>query len=64
LTPNDPYMGRTAPLTSTDAAFYIFIQQIYVLNILNMLRTLRFFSVQNVVYFIMLPFLFSVLFTF
>ena len=26
-----------------DAAFYIFIQQIYVLNILNMLHTLRFF---------------------
>ena len=27
LTPNDPYMGRTAPLTSK-VAFYIFIQQI------------------------------------
>jgi hypothetical protein len=27
----------------TDAAVYIFIQQIYVLNILNMLHTLRFF---------------------
>jgi hypothetical protein len=26
-----------------DAAFYIFIQQIYVLNILNMLHKLRFF---------------------
>jgi hypothetical protein len=26
-----------------DFAFYIFIQQIYVLNILNMLHTLRFF---------------------
>ena len=26
-----------------DAAFDIFIQQIYVLNILNMLHTLRFF---------------------
>ena len=26
-----------------DAAFYIFIQQIYVLNILNMLHNLRFF---------------------
>ena len=25
-----------------DVAFYIFIQQIYVLNILNMLHTLRF----------------------
>jgi len=27
LTPNDPYSGRTAPLTST-VAFYIFIQRI------------------------------------
>jgi len=27
LTPNDPYSGRTAPLTSK-IAFYIFIQQI------------------------------------
>jgi len=27
-----------------DAAFYIFIQQIYILNILNMLHNLRFFS--------------------
>jgi len=27
LTPNDPYSGRTAPLTSK-VAFYVFIQQI------------------------------------
>jgi hypothetical protein len=27
LTPNDPYSGRTAPLTS-EVAFYVFIQQI------------------------------------
>jgi len=27
LTPNDPYRGRTAPLTSK-ISFYIFIQQI------------------------------------
>ena len=27
LTPNDPYRGRTAPLTSK-VSFYIFIQQI------------------------------------
>ena len=42
LTPNDPYRGRTAPLTS-QFSFYIFIQEIYVLNILNMVYTLRFF---------------------
>ena len=41
LTPNDLYSGRTAPLTSK-VAFYIFIQQIQVLNILNMVYTLRF----------------------
>ena len=43
LKPNDPYRGRTAPLT-TKFAFYIFIQKIQVLNILNKLYTLRFFS--------------------
>jgi hypothetical protein len=42
---------------------FLFIQQIYVLNILNMLHT-PFFPIQNVVYFIMLPFLVPVLFTF
>ena len=41
LTPNDPYRGRTTPLPSK-VAFYIFIQQIYVLNILNTVYTLRF----------------------
>jgi len=43
LTSNVNYIGRTAPLTSK-VAFYIFIQQIYVLNILNMIYTLLFFS--------------------
>ena len=42
LTPNDPYRGRTSPLTSK-VAFYIFTQQIQVLNISNMVYTLRFF---------------------
>ena len=42
---------------------FLFIEQIYVLNILNMLHTL-FFPLQNAVYFIMLPFLVPVLFTF
>jgi len=42
LTPNVNYSGRTAPLTSK-VAFYIFIQQIYVLIILNMVYTLHFF---------------------
>jgi len=42
MTPNVNYSGRTAPLTSK-VAFYIFIQQISVLNILNMVYTLSFF---------------------
>jgi hypothetical protein len=42
LTPNDHCSGRTAPLTSK-VTFYIFIQQIYVLNILNTVYTLRVF---------------------
>ena len=39
--PNVDCSGRTAPLTSK--CFYIFIQQIYVLKILNIVYTLRFF---------------------
>ena len=42
LKPNVNYSDRTATLTS-EVAFYIFIQQIYVLNILNMVYTLCFF---------------------
>jgi hypothetical protein len=44
--------------------FYIFFQQISILNFFNMLHTLSFFNLQNDVYFIMLPFLVPVLFTF
>jgi len=44
--------------------FFLFIQQIYVLNILNMLHNLCFFPLQNAIYFITLSFLVSVLFTF
>ena len=63
LTPNGHFSGRTAPLTHR-CCIFLFIQQIYVLNILNMLHTLRFFPLQNAVYFIMLPLLVPVLFTF
>ena len=42
LTPNVNYSGRIAPLTYI-VAFYIFIQQIQVLYILNIVYTLRFF---------------------
>ena len=63
LTPNGHYMGRTAQLTSRCCILYIYSTNI-LLNILNMLHNLRFFSLQNAVYFIMLPFLVPVLFTF
>ena len=62
-TPNVNYSGRTAPLTSK-VAFYIFIQQIQVPNILNMVYTLRLLSLQNAVYFIILTYLVPLLFTF
>jgi hypothetical protein len=42
LTPNGHFSGRTAPLTYR-CCIFLFIEQIYVLNILNMLHTLRFF---------------------
>jgi hypothetical protein len=42
LTPNIHFSGRTAPLTYR-CCIFLFIQQIYVLNILNMLHTLRLF---------------------
>ena len=63
LTPNDRYSGRTAPLNSK-VTFYIFIQQIQVLNILNMVYTLRFFPLQYAVCFIILTYLVTVIFTF
>ena len=62
LTPNDPYMGRTAPLNSK--RFILYIYSTNIVNILNMLYTLRFFSLQNAVCFIMLTCLVPVLFTF
>jgi len=63
LTPNVHFSGRTAPLTYRCCIFFIYSTDI-LLNILNMLHTLRFFPLQNVVYFIMQPFLVPVLFTF
>ena len=63
LTPNDPYRGRTAPPTCK-VAFYVFIQQIYVLNILNMVYNLLFSPLQNAGCFIILTYLVPVLFEF
>ena len=43
LTPNDTYMGRTAPLTSKRCILYIYSTNIGT-EYFNMLYTLRFFS--------------------
>ena len=63
LTPNDPYMGHTAPLTSKRYILYIYSTNIgteYFKHALNA----PFFSLQNAVCFIMLTCLVPVLFTF
>jgi hypothetical protein len=57
------YTGR-AHRYPPNIQFYIFFQQIYVLDFLNMLRHSQIFSVQNAVYFTMLPFLVPVLLIF
>ena len=63
LTPNDPYMGRTAPLTSERCILYIYSTNIGNEYFKHALYS-PFFSVQNEVCFIMLTCLVPVLFTF
>ena len=63
LTPNDPYMGRTATLTSKRCIFYIFSTNIGTEYFKHALYS-PFFSLQNAVCFIMLTCLVPVLFTF
>ena len=63
LTPNDPYMGRTAPLTSKRCILYIYSTNIGTEYFKHALYS-TFFSLQNAVCFIMLTCLVSVLFTF
>ena len=63
LTPNDPYMGRTAPLTSKRCILYIYPTNIGTEYFKHALYS-PFFSVQNAVRFIMLTCLVPVLFTF
>ena len=62
-TPNDPYMGRTAPLTSKHCILYIYSTNIGTEYFKNALYS-PFFSLQNAVCFIMLTCLVPVLFTF
>ena len=63
LTPNDPYMGRTAPLTSKRCILYICSTNIGT-EYFKHAPYSPFVSLQNAVCFIMLTCLVPVLFTF
>ena len=63
LTPNGHFSGRTALLTSRCCILYIYSTDIHTEYFKNAAYSL-FFPLQNAVYFIMLPFLVPVLFTF
>ena len=63
LTPNDPYMGSTAPLTSKRCILYIYSTNISTEYFKPALHS-PFFSLQNAVCFIMLTCLVPALFTF
>ena len=63
LTPNDPYMGRTAPLTSKRCILYIYSTNVGTEYFKHALHS-PFFSFQNAVCFIMLTCLVPVLFIF
>ena len=63
LTPNDPHMGRTAPLTSKRCILYVYSTNMGTEYFKRALYS-PFFSLQNAVCFIMLTCLVPVLFTF
>ena len=63
LTPNDPYMGRTTPLTSKLCILYIYSTNIGTEYFKHALYS-PFFSLENALCFIMLTCLVPVLFTF
>ena len=63
LTPNDPYMGRTTPLTSKRFILYIYSTNLGTGYFKHALYS-PFFSLQNAVCFIMLTCLVPELFTF
>ena len=63
LTPNDPYMGRNAPLTSKRCILYIYSTNIGSEYFKHALYS-QFFLFKNAVCFIMLTCLVPVLFTF
>ena len=63
LTPNDPYKGRTAPLTSKRCILYIYSTNIGTEYFKHGIYS-PLFHLQNAVCFIILTFLVPVLFTF
>jgi hypothetical protein len=63
LTPNDPYRGRTAPLTSKRCILYIYSTNIGTEYFKRDIYS-PFFTFQNAVYFIILTYLVPVLVTF
>ena len=63
LTPNDPYMGRTAPLNSKSCILYIYSTNKGIEYFKHALYS-SFLSLQNAVCFITLTSLVPVLFTF
>ena len=63
LTPNDPYMSRTAPLTSKRCILYIYSTDVGTEYFKHALYS-PFFCLQNAICFIMLTSLVPVLFTF
>jgi hypothetical protein len=63
LTPNDPYRGRTAPLTSKRCISYIYSTNIGTEYFKHGICS-PFFSLQNAVCFIILTYLVPLLFTF
>ena len=64
LTPNDPYMGRTAPLTSKRCILYIYSTNVGTTEYFKHALYSPFFPLQNAVCFIILTCLVPVLFTF
>ena len=63
MTPNGHFSGRTAPLTYRRCIFLIYSTDVLTEYFKHAANS-SFFPLQNVVYFIMLPFMVPVLFTF
>ena len=64
LTPNDPFWGRTAPLTSKRCILYIYSTNIRTEYLKHGINSSVFFSLQNAICFIILTYLVPLLFVF